>query len=113
AVDISSRVSSYTAARTHTASIRTSVDTHAPLLTKDLAAATCFRSSRVIRCTRTLVSMVCMFFLHIPLHAFIELFHLLRGGRSLGKDCSVNILRRIPTGFPHDHCVAFLIPFQD
>jgi len=54
-----------------------------------------------------------MLFLHIPPHAFIELFHLLRGGRSLGKDCSVNILRRIPTGFPHDHCVAFLIPFQD
>src|SRR5215510_15579919 len=112
AVAISALVSAYTAVRTQVASTRTSVDTHAPLLTNDSAAATCFRSSRVTRRTRTFVSTARMFFLHIAPHAFIELFHPLRSRYPLDKDCPMNVFRRIPAGFAYDHGVAFLLPFQ-
>src|SRR5262245_38396600 len=54
AVAISALVSAYTAVRIQLASTRTSVDTHAPLLTDDSAAATCLRSSRVTRRTKTI-----------------------------------------------------------
>src|SRR5919109_4025123 len=92
--------------------MRTSVGTHAPLLTNDSAAVTCLRSSRVTRRTRTLVSTARMFFLHIAPHALIELFNLLGGGCPLRKDRAMNVLRRIPAGFAYDHGVAFFIPFQ-
>src|SRR3990172_1681939 len=92
--------------------MRTSVDTHAPLLTNDSAAATCFRSSRVTRRTKTLVSTACLVFLHITPHAFIELFYLLRSRCLLPKDCPMNVFRRIPAGFAYDDGVAFLLPFQ-
>src|SRR4030095_52043 len=113
AVDMCARVGLYTAVRTHVASMRTSVDTHAPLLTNNSAAATCFRPSRVIRRTRTLVSTARMFFLHIAPDAFVELFYLLRSRYPLRKDCPINVFRRIPVGFAYDHGFDLPPPFRD
>src|SRR5918999_3007788 len=109
AIAISASVRLYTAVRAHVASTRTKVVTHAPLLTNDSAAATCFRSSRVTRRTRTLVSTARMFFLHVASHAFIEVFYFLRSRYPLRKDCPMNVFRRIPAGFAHDDGVAFLL----
>src|SRR5262249_15652479 len=113
AVAISALVSAYTAVRIQLASTRTSVDTHAPLLTDDSAAATCLRSSRVTRRTKTFVSRARMFFLHVAPHVFVELFYFLRSGCPLGKDRSVNIFLGIPASFAHDYRIAFLVPLQD
>jgi hypothetical protein len=93
--------------------MRTSVDTHAPLLTNDSATAVCFRSSRVIRRIKTLVSTARMFFLYELPHSLIELFKVFNSGFSLREDRAVNVFRRIPAGFANDDSVPFLVPFQN
>jgi len=74
AVATSVWLSSYTAERTHVASMSTSVDTHAPLLTHASAGPTCLRSPRVTRRTRTLLSTARVFLLYIAPHTLIEIF---------------------------------------
>jgi len=60
---------SYAAPRSHVVSASTRCETHAPLVTKASAAASCLESSRVIKRTRTLVSTASMLGLHVPANA--------------------------------------------
>src|SRR5438874_2265409 len=87
-------------------------DAHTPLRIKASAADTCWTSSRVMRRTRTFVSMACMLFTHVLSDAFLQLLQGPRFGR-LREERSMDIFERVLADAPDHDFVAFLFPLQD
>src|SRR5574341_1402264 len=111
AVAIAGASSSYTDVSTHTASTRTTCDTHAPRATNDSAADTCFGSSRATRRTRMFVSTARMAPLRVGLKALPELGQA-PTPRRLGEECLVQIGGCELADAPNHYLLALLMPLD-
>src|SRR4029453_1920827 len=111
AVAIAGASSSYTDVSTHTASTRTTCDTHAPRATNDSAADTRVGSSRATRRTRTFVSTARMAPLRVGPKTLPELGQA-STARRLGEKRRVQIGRCEPPDAPKQYPLAFLMPLE-